>query len=53
MSHYAVQKAMTSGEPLIVENARVDRRYRSLEALEGKKTAQSLIVLPSRVQGQP
>lgn len=52
MSHYAVKQAMASGERLIVENARVDRRYRSPEALEGKKTAKSIIVLPIRVQGK-
>lgn len=46
VSHFAVKRAMDSGEPLFVEEARADRRYRCEVALEGKKMARSIAVFP-------
>ena len=52
MSHYAVKQSMTSGKPVLVEDARLDRRYRSEESLDGKRTAQAIVVLPVVVDGK-
>ncbi len=52
VSHYAIKRAMTAGEPLFVSEARSDRRYRAEESLDGKRPARSILVLPIRYRGE-
>jgi transcriptional regulator with GAF, ATPase, and Fis domain len=52
MSHFAVRRMVKAGEAVMVPDARQDRRYRPEEALEGKRMAMSILVLPLRHRGE-
>jgi len=52
VSHYAVQKMAASGRPVFVADSRRDRRYKTEEALQGRRTAMSLLVLPLKARGE-
>ncbi|MBI4602320.1 MAG: sigma-54-dependent Fis family transcriptional regulator, partial [Planctomycetes bacterium] len=52
MSHHAVRKMVATRDTVFVEDARRDRRYRAEEALEGKPTARSILVIPLAARGE-
>lgn len=51
MSHYAIRRLVESENPVVVTDARRDRRYRTEIALEGKKGPRSIVVLPIHFGG--
>ncbi len=52
LSHYAVQLAASEQAPVVMTDAASDRRYRSEETLEGKRPAQSIVVVPMLDEGE-
>jgi DNA-binding NtrC family response regulator len=52
ISHHAVRKALETGAPHLVANARRDRRYRTEEGQLTRRRPVSIIVLPIRIRGQ-
>jgi transcriptional regulator with GAF, ATPase, and Fis domain len=52
VSHQAVRKMVSTDDTLFVADARQDRRYRPEEALQSKKMATSILVIPLRWGGE-
>jgi len=51
ISHYAVRRALDSGAPQMIQNARRDRRYWTVEGQRTRRQPVSILVLPIRLQG--
>ncbi len=52
ISHHAVRKALETGAPHLVANARRDRRYRTEEGQLTRRQPLSILVFPIRIRGQ-
>jgi DNA-binding NtrC family response regulator len=52
MSHHAVRKMARTGAVLFVPDARQDRRYRPVEAQDGRRMAMSILAIPLRWEGE-
>ena len=52
ISHFAIQQLVETREVVFVAEAHQDRRYRTAEALEGRKRALSILSAPLFVKGQ-
>ncbi len=52
MSHYAIGKMFETGSVLHVADARQDRRFRTGDALAGRRASISIVVIPLHVDGE-